>query len=330
MRAEASLLCDLHRARRQDENFVTAAFANLLQHFAFQRSPVAVELLQLLTGCPRSVASEALGRLSITTQARIAGGVLDLKISGPNLLIYVEVKVKSPVDDCQLRKYRDDLEQNASVAQKFLVLLTRRPPPASAEAIVHKATRWVRVADCLDAAVRSQLDKDPIGRFLADQFLSFLASRGMAMKKIEGALAGGLQSLRNMLMMVEEALRANGVRPRLLHATKKYIGYNCDHNGVSNKFWVGVTFKWPNHLFFETYQMPVGKHDAEIHNIGGEIRKKSWAKSGFVWLDSLDFSSDNSAFYQAVAPDQYQRIESFLNQCLKKVGRLEQAKDLAP
>jgi hypothetical protein len=146
----------------------------------------------------------------------------------------------------------------------------------------------------------------------------------MAMKRIHEHLPEGIKSLRSLLLMVEEAARACGLRPRGSMASK-YLGYNCDRGNETNRYWVGVSFAWPNCLWFQTYDVFIDKAIPGRLGIGGEVEEKAWAPSGYAWTVALDLSSENGAFFQASASEQYHRVESFLRDCLDKVRRIEDA-----
>jgi hypothetical protein len=100
-----NLLTALHRwASRQDENFITDAFAHLLRHLLADDAAVGRKLLQFLTDEKFSVGSNN-GSIQVKTQVTLAQGRPDIEISSECQLVYVEAKVESGLGDRQLERY---------------------------------------------------------------------------------------------------------------------------------------------------------------------------------------------------------------------------------
>jgi len=87
------------------------------------------------------------------------------------------------------------------------------------------------VAETLKDGATRHLQKDETGKFLVEQFTSFLGSRNIAMKHVGERIPEGLESMRSLLLMLGEALRACNIEPKTNPAWK-YIGYNCEHRGI--------------------------------------------------------------------------------------------------
>jgi hypothetical protein len=346
---ETNLFCDLHRwAKRQDENFVTEAFAHLLRYFMRNRSPVAVEVLRHLSNVQLAIPLESLRTVSITTQATIDDGRPDLEIATSDTLLYVEVKVESGVRKKQLRRYRQslgqdpqvvrqrrtkkqlrscrrNLEQRGGFSRKYLILLTRYPPkPLPISASPDHATRWIKVAECLDTSAARHLRNDRVGAFLVQQFTSFLASRNIAMRQIDGQITNGLQAIRPLLLMAKESLLACGVQPKAM-AEWDCLGYYCEHEGQVKKFWVGIDFKWPLSLWFQTGEMQFDRSIPRRLDIGGEVEEEEWDQTDHTWVTGFDLSPDNKSFFAASASEQFHQIEAFLKECINKIRLIEQA-----
>ena len=130
----SNLLCDLNKwAKQQDENFVTDAFVHLLRYLLSRQSPLAQELLLLLTKNEMAIPPCRLREVSVKTQVSTAGGRLDIEIATPDVLLYVEVKVDWKIDadglSKQLTKYRRVLDSRGHDRCRLLGLLTRFPVP---------------------------------------------------------------------------------------------------------------------------------------------------------------------------------------------------------
>src|SRR4051812_36406286 len=89
-----NLLVNLHRySSRQDENFVTEAFAHLVRHLLENEPDVAVRILARLSGGALSATAESAPAITVTTQVTTAQGRPDIEITAVDTLVYVEAKV---------------------------------------------------------------------------------------------------------------------------------------------------------------------------------------------------------------------------------------------
>lgn len=97
--ADDNLLLRLHKwAWRQDENFLTEAFAHLLQHLLSHEPEAAVGLLHSLTRgfldlCPAEARS-----VEVRTQVFTAEGTPDLQLRTSKQTALLEVKCESDAD----------------------------------------------------------------------------------------------------------------------------------------------------------------------------------------------------------------------------------------
>src|SRR5213082_1993494 len=97
-----NLLLLLHKwARRQDENFLTEAFAHLLQHLLDEEPEAAVGFLESLTGGFLRVKAAEARHVALRTQIILSEGRPDLEIRTIEQLVYVEVKSESAADPAQ-------------------------------------------------------------------------------------------------------------------------------------------------------------------------------------------------------------------------------------
>ena len=101
----------------QDENFVTEAFVYILRELAQSNQTVAREVLKALTAGMLDIPESDLSKVRIQTHFKTEdlGGASyrfpDIELKYPReILVYIEVKVNSPLDPDQLRRYRLILE----------------------------------------------------------------------------------------------------------------------------------------------------------------------------------------------------------------------------
>src|SRR3989442_2668705 len=94
-----NLLLVLHKwAHRQDENFLTEAFAHLLQHLLDEEPEAAVGFLESVTGGYLRVQPAHARQVALRTQIVLSEGRPDLEIRTVEHLIYLEIKSESAAD----------------------------------------------------------------------------------------------------------------------------------------------------------------------------------------------------------------------------------------
>jgi hypothetical protein len=312
-----NLLTMLNKGAKQDESFVTDAFVHLLWHLLKNEPEAATKLLRLLTSGLLAISSECTAQVRIITQVSTSTGRPDIEIRSPDWLIYVEVKVNSPIDQSQLTRYLDALGRSGT-KNTGLVLLTRYPETVNG---LEKQpgfcqTRWCEVADWLQAEKARM--HDPISVYLTNQFVSFLGDRNIAMRQVTSELAPGLTSLRSLLLMVGEALHRCELKFKQ-NAAWDYIGYYCHRN----KYWVGIYFDEPDSLCFETYEFDLAADAFEPAAIGGKL-EDHWQGGGRKkWTDQLDMAPSPGDFFVLSSAEQIQRVSQFVKSCIDRAARIE-------
>src|SRR5262245_36546762 len=104
---ENNLLARLHKwAHRQDENFITEAFAHLLQHLLAEEPEAAIRILEAITGGFFRLTIQEARLVNIRTQIVLSEGTPDLEIRTLSQLAFLECKSESPADPEQLGRYR--------------------------------------------------------------------------------------------------------------------------------------------------------------------------------------------------------------------------------
>src|SRR6516162_6194609 len=179
-----NLLLRLHKwAWRQDENFLTEAFAHLLRYLLENEPEAAVAIVKTLTGGFLNLSYEEAKLLEVRTQVFLGEGTPDLELRTLKQLAYIEVKLESELGPLQLSRYRS-LLQASGIEQTALFLLTRYPANvAEGEEKPDGLLRWYQVAEWISQE-RTRYSFKPVSSFLVDQFLEFLGARNMTMGQV--------------------------------------------------------------------------------------------------------------------------------------------------
>lgn len=177
-KTEPNLLVKLQRwarLKRQDENFTTGAFAHLLEYLFRHESDSGLELFEVLTGFknPSWLCSVKCKGIEVDTQHQTDHGIPDIKISGEDFCVFVEVKVEANVDTNQLNRYQKALRQEdwAYKSRRRLVLLTKYKPSKKVPSGIKKIL-WFDIAERL-GQIKKRC-RSLYGKFLIEQFVGFI------------------------------------------------------------------------------------------------------------------------------------------------------------
>jgi len=312
-----NLLFALHRwAWRQDENFLSEAFAHLLRRLLAYEPAAGADMLSFLTDGRLSVPRDKAERVEVTTQVTTAQGRPDVELRTTEHLAYVEVKIDAGLGWRQLERYWAALAESDR-SNKTLVLLTRHPMgehEALPEGVVCR--RWHEVADKLMGLQSSLAHGEGEALFLVEQFVSFLRLRGVTMDRVGWELPAGIKAYTNLMDMIREALARENENATLAPA-KDYAGFNV----LDGKAWVGVVFDEPASVLLHSNGVAVDPAVAEA--IGrGEVDDDPWYKGKLRWLDELKLDSEEVHFFARLKTGQMQVIESFVSAGLEAVRDL--------
>lgn len=311
-----NLFLRLHKwAWRQDENFLTEAFAFILEYLLEHETEAAVRLLDNATNGFFRLRREEAVLMDVRTQAPHVEGRPDLELRTARQLAFVEVKSEFEVDQDELGRYRTILEQS-SLPQTTLILLTRYPANLNPKREVPDVSiRWYQVAEWIEQE-RNRYAFQAVSDFLVKQFLSFLTERRMIMGQVTWELTGGVRSLLALRVMLYEAANACGFHP-LIGAWQDFMGVRL--NGWSYR--VGIYYDKPEVLRFETWDRKVNKEAAEQFGIGKVYPWKS--KPGFGWYREIVLEAEEAHFFARSKANQLQFLETYLEECLELVKRIE-------
>ena len=226
-----------------EENYLTDAFVFLINSLLSKERPIGLEILAKVCVEDNKFSFDMDEVISVSTQETVEQGILDIRVSSPNKLIYIEVKDYSSVYIGQLKRYKDDLKkQYADI--KRLILLTRFPVDFSEhQGIPDKHIRWYEVHNWL-ASAKAQ---DPVSVYLIESFKSFLEVKRMSIEKVGWEYINGVPALNNLVNMVEVAIQA-------LPINKYWKSARWAHKGFyeeDNKLWCGIHYNNPLVVTFE-------------------------------------------------------------------------------
>lgn len=316
-----NLLVALHHwASRQDENFITDAFAHLLRRLLAEDGPAGIQLVRFLTDdrfpdIPNATA------IIVRTQVTVAKGRPDIEISGLNHLIYVEAKVESGLGDRQLERYLEELDAANAPEASTLVVLSRYPVEIT-PSISHRviAKRWYQVAHWLVEALGRGEVKNSVNQFLVEQLLEFFKTRNITMEKCESEMLKGVQAFRNLTAMVSEAIVGRQMTLKDSFG-REWAGYYFDK--TNQDFFLGVYYERLNVLVFETKNFPVVP-DADQRLGFGKVSRVYHTTNKRLWMNELFLDSDEVKFFAQTREGQMQCIEKFLSDSLDAVARIRE------
>ncbi|MCI0639389.1 MAG: hypothetical protein L0Y72_04510 [Gemmataceae bacterium] len=315
---ENNLLVRLHKwASRQDENFLTEAFAHLGQHLLDHESEAGVGLIAFLTAGRIQLKPEEAKLVDVRTQIVQGEGTPDIEFRTPRHFAIIEVKSESEAHIGQLRKYRGILDQSG-IDEKCLVLLTRYPVSFEGSPVQPDVfRRWHEIAEWLRQQSVERTFK-AVSEFLVRQFRGFLEERNMSIGQVTWELSGGVKALRTLGDMLYEAAKACGTSA-YIEATLQYFGVYLENR----KYWIGVDMGHPEILCFSTDKARVDKEAAQRLEVGSVFEWKD--KKAFGWYREVNLESEEVHFFSRSKVGQLQYLEAFLKECVSIVGSIEVA-----
>jgi hypothetical protein len=312
-----NLFARLHKwATRQDENFLTESLAVVLVQWLILAPEVGVRLVSRLTSGFVDLAPGDASAIEIHTQVETGSGRPDLEISTKDRLVWIEVKVESPLRAGQLEGYRVLLAESG-IKQTRLVLLTQYPEVFQAdETRPDLEVRWFELADWLESELPAVEAANEIASFLARQFLGFLRERNMNLTQVGKYMPEGVRALANMLNMLNEAAIACKV-PAKQAASWEYIGLRLD----GQKYWFGLTYENPDELWFGTRCRIDPEAAARLGE--GELGEENWIPGRYRWWRGAELASESIHFFERSKVSQIRWLESFLRECLDMARSIE-------
>lgn len=292
-------------AHRQDENFLTDAFAFLLARLLEKEPHIGRELALWLCFGDTKPAGFA-GPLKVTTQVTVSEGRPDIWLRGDDSLALLEVKKDSGLGERQLARYREILTKSNRPHTRLVLLTQYTVDCAESDEPDHRV-RWADVADRLQRLPTAC----PATKFLITEFTNFLRSQQMTNERVGSEFIAGAHAQRNMLVMLRRALELAGIKNRKRSGGWDWIGYYLD----DKNFWVGFEYGWPDSISF---CFEGAKAD------GDQLKSRGWTMEFYNnWYCFLDLRDESSGFFQASAEEQLAKLKKFV---AAAYGQAQQAK----
>ena len=285
-------------AHRQDENFLTEAFAFILNRLLTAQPESGRKFVAWL--CFGTDEQDRFpGPLKVSTQITVEEGRPDIWVTAPGLIAFVEVKKESDLGDGQLQRYRKHLSGRSELV-KGLVLLTRYrvevpPPPEGPD----RRVRWSEVANQL----RGFGPTDPVTDYLIEQFLEFLRRQVMSVERVGWEYVAGVTAQRRLLAMLAKALELANVGVHRASAGWDEVGYYIE----GKKFWIGTEYAHP-HLLFLSFAD--AKPDIERLKATGRVQFDSKGKPYLPF----DLTSEGTCFLARSADAQLALLADFVRE----------------
>jgi hypothetical protein len=314
-----NLLIRLRRwVHRQDENFTTEAFAHVLQRLLDHEPQAAARFLKHLTGGVVDLQPEEVLEVHLRTQITTAAGRPDVEIRTKRHLVFLEAKVKSGLGYRQLERYREDLLKSGFPITA-LVLLTRYPVVLDklGENPDH-CVRWHGLADWLAMELVGGSLRDPVSRYVIEQFIGFLSKRGMTMEQVGPEMITGLHAMCNFLAMLAEAASACKLSVGQSSMLPD-IGYYRD----KKQYWIGFDCDEPGLLYAETYMARIDLDRAKELGKGDLLRPDRDTPSGQVLSLTLNLTAEEVYFFARSRASQMQCLEKFIGDFIETAKMIE-------
>jgi len=336
-------------AHRQQENFTTDAFVQLLRHLSAHEPAIAARVLDWLTESTLFSQHAPPGQLWIRTQAGTHHHVIpDIRIEDDDadLYVIVEVKLGGWLTVDQMEDYREELDVCAGKQTRLVGLVGAPPPdpllgigePRSWADLQLTIRTWGEVGLKLLEEVPAATS--PVTPYLVEQLVGFLRDRGL--------VVGGVSRLSDELRLHREWADANPGEPaltrarirslarvesmphttqlcnllRMMQAVAVNSGFGrpaLDSGGSIPRSWIGYNLQGMKYFFFIRLLEPErvifqryleGVDPGSFDGTLGVLDPV--APSGLVrWQHSLDLAADDGAFFRRPDPEQLVTLAHF-------------------
>ncbi len=326
---DSNLLVRLHRyAKGLDENFLTEAFAHLLEYLRDAEPELFRNVVQLLVAdsdrhVPQLAGAEP-ALWTIETQVTIEHDRPDLVLKrkkgegAEGVLILVECKLRAEASASQLKRYRDQLNaalRLSPVLKTALVLLTSDVIEKRVVELADRSLRWQDMGALLES--QYALLCSPASRFVLAQFTGFLRQRGVLMDAVSRELLPGVKALNNLKMMMEAAGKSLGFAAGA-GGGSGFIGWYLK-KGDANQFWIAAYHSEPGVLWISS-QFPVS---AEVKSRWGtRVPPRGEMIPGDTrrWQIRHDLTDSMLSFFDRPAAAQQKVIEGLIQEAMEVTG----------
>ncbi|OGO23329.1 MAG: hypothetical protein A2Z28_04020 [Chloroflexi bacterium RBG_16_51_9] len=254
----------------------------------------------------------------------------DITIEAEDKLIYVEIKVSSPVNEEARERIRNYIKRLSDPKQKRTkngVMLVTKFGDARVDSIIlpKQQISWFTLSGVLRKALeelKRNEDTQSATVYLLKKFHEFLKEKNMSVERVDGTIDYlAMRDIYNLLTIVQRACKELKFTNLTLDTGEDidygqfWVGYKCKREKQVHRigFWVS-TVKEPIHLCLEIEDEMVKRFDEDElqDNLGAE----KWDdKTIAIYLDL-----DSKGFFTAEtdAGKQVQIVKEFVQETLKK------------
>jgi hypothetical protein len=289
---------------RQDENFVTEAFAFILRRLLEADKTLGNTLVRLLCFPVDSPIPLDGQEWNVTLQETVREGRPDIWLRSAKVFLLIEVKKRSGLGKKQLERYRSILNQSGAEIKR-LVLLTESPVKIGVNAEKPDyEVRWHKVAEWL----RGHPSADPVANFLMNQFTHFLEEQRMAVQQVGKEYLVGVEAFLRLVTMLEKAIQDCGLGFARSYQKNRF-GFYLD-KPKHKAFLVYINYKTPNLLLFRFEEATFDK--AKFTALG--VGKIADGKAFF----EFNLAGQDPNFFTLSADDQIKNITEFIKSSFEK------------
>jgi len=285
-----------------------------------------------------------ISKVKIDTQVRNENTIQDIQIETPRHLLFIEVKVGSPLTDNQVLTYIQLLRKSKHYPNARLISLTKYPVGQQTEKDIY-SVRWYEVAEWLESYF-DNLSSD-ISKFLVDQFLFFLKSQNSTIPQVKTNLSHGikryeqkmgnqsifrkrlrrldvlskdddLKPLHDFLLLLDEVFKKLGFQPEPHFDSGqskegKWIGYNIN----KMTYFVFITLNEPEVLCFQTFNRIILEPTKEL---GVGVLYKEHKR--ITWWNRIDLAL--TKFFDQTKENQLKLILNFVKTSIEFAESISQ------
>lgn len=158
----------LSRYPQENENFLTESLVSVLNVLLEKDKSACIDFLNKFCVNDGDSAFSVSENIEVQTQETLTEGIPDIRISGENKVILIEVKRESGLEDDQVKRYLGALQSSQFSEQtRRLIVLTKYP--IEWEKYAHhpyKDVRWYHVHEWLTSLKIT----DPVSKYFVRAF----------------------------------------------------------------------------------------------------------------------------------------------------------------
>jgi hypothetical protein len=314
---------------RQDENFVTEAFAYVLKHLIREECTIAAALLNLVMHTDPPLAISDLNGIVVIPHPRTDCGCdiiypdIELRYRDVHLT-FLEAKVGSRSPKSQFNKYIAALKARSNKYRNVnLVYATRDPVPFKAkDGLPVWNVRWREIWELLERKLELAQDSNT---FLLKEFCSYLRGKGATIKDFEKEWREKNVERGSLGMWLEKAAKMNGLDPTAAkagsHKKHAWDGYylRFSDSADEKQFSFGFHFGRPFELIFTTLNFAIDTDLIPVNS--GEVVMWPYRNNrGFRWLRTTSLGPE---FFELTDNEKWKTFSSFLAECVGQAKLFE-------